>query len=49
MQYAQVIYLTAPAARPLVTRIAAGLAPWEQARVTVRDLPPAAFMPEPAR
>ena len=26
MQYAQVVYLTAPAARPLVTRVAAGLA-----------------------
>jgi len=49
MQYAQVIYLTAPAARAVVTRIAAGLAPWEQARVTVRDLPPAAFMLEPPR
>ena len=49
MQYAQVVYLTAPAARPLVTRIAAGLAPWEQARVTVRELPPVAFMAEPPR
>jgi len=33
----------------VVTRIAAGLAPWEQARVTVRDLPPAAIMAEPPR
>jgi hypothetical protein len=49
MQYAQVVYLTAPAARPLVTRIATGLSPWEQARVVVRDLPPSAFMPEPPR
>jgi hypothetical protein len=49
MQYAQVIYLTAPAARAVVTRIAADLAPWEQARVTVRDLPPSAFMLEPPR
>jgi hypothetical protein len=49
MQYAQVIYLTAPAARPVVARIAGGLAPWEQARVMVRDLPPAAFMLEPPR
>ena len=49
VQYAQVIYLTAPAARAVVTRIAAGLAPWDQARVTVRDLPPAAIMAEPPR
>jgi hypothetical protein len=49
MQYAQVIYLTAPAARPVVARTTAGLAPGEQARVAVRDLPPAAFAPEPPR
>jgi hypothetical protein len=49
MQYAQVIYLTAPAARPVVTR-AAGLLPGgEQAAVTVRDLPHGAFGLDPAR
>jgi len=47
MRYAQVIYLTAPAARPVVTRAAAGLPPGDQARITVRELPSAAFTPEP--
>jgi hypothetical protein len=47
MRYTQVIYLTAPAARPVVTRAAAGLPPGDQARVTVRELPSAAFTPEP--
>jgi hypothetical protein len=49
MRYAQVIYLTAPAARPVVTRAAAGLPPGEHARATVRDLPAAAFTLEPPR
>jgi hypothetical protein len=49
MRYAQVIYLTAPAARPVVTRAAASLPPGEQARVVIRDLPPYAFTPEPPR
>jgi hypothetical protein len=49
MQYAQVIYLTAPAARPVVTRAAASLPPGEQARVVVRDLPQYALTPEPPR
>jgi hypothetical protein len=49
MQYAQVIYLTAPAARPVVTRAAASLYEEEQARIAVRDLPASAFAPEPAR
>ena len=49
MQYAQVIYLTTPAARPVVVRAAAALPPGEQAHVTVRDLPPSAFTPEPPR
>jgi hypothetical protein len=49
MQYAQVIYLTAPAARSVVTRTAAGLSPGERAQVAVRDLPPSAFTPEPPR
>ena len=49
MRYAQVIYLTASAARPVVIRAAAGLPPGEHARVAVRDLPAAAFTPEPSR
>jgi hypothetical protein len=49
LRYAQVIYLTAPAARPVVTRAAGSLPPGEQARVAVRDLPPSAFTPEPPR
>jgi hypothetical protein len=43
--YAQVVYLCAPQARPVVTRAAANLPPPRRARVAVRDLPPAAFMP----
>ena len=39
MRYAQVIYLTAPAAGPVVTRAAAALRQDDQARVTVRELP----------
>jgi hypothetical protein len=46
MRYAQVIYLTAPAARPVVARAAGSLPPGEQARVVIRDLPLAAFIPE---
>jgi len=46
MTYAQVIYLTAPKARSVVTRAAGSLPPGEQARVTVRDLPGYAFTPE---
>jgi len=49
MRYAQVIYLTAPAARPVVTRAAASIPAGDQARVTVRDLPAAAFLPEVPR
>ncbi len=49
MRYAQVIYLTAPAARPVVTRAAASLPPGERARLAARDLPPSAFAPEPPR
>ena len=45
-RYAQVIYLTAPAARLVVTRAAAGLPAGQAARVVVRDLPPSAFTPE---
>jgi hypothetical protein len=49
MRYAQVIYLTAPAGRPVVTRAVAGLPPGDQARLTIRELPAAAFTPEPPR
>jgi hypothetical protein len=49
LRYAQVIYLTAPPARPVVTRAAGSLPPAEQDRVEVRDLPPSAFAPEPPR
>ena len=48
-QYSLVIYLTAPAARSVVSRAASSLPPAEQPRVTVRDLPATAFLPEPAR
>ena len=48
LKYAQVIYLTAPTARPVVTRAAASLPPGDQARIVVRDLPAAAFTPEAA-
>ncbi len=48
MRYAQVIYLTAPPARPVVMRAAASLPPGEQARVVVRELPAFAFPPEPS-
>ena len=43
------IYLTSPAARLVVTRVAASLPPAEQARVVVRDLPGYAFAPEQLR
>jgi hypothetical protein len=49
MRYAQVIYLTAPAAGPVVTRAAASLLPNDQARIVIRDLPGYAFTPEPDR
>jgi hypothetical protein len=49
MSYAQVIYLTAPKARPVVTRAAGSVPPGEQARVAVRDLPGYAFTPEQHR
>ena len=49
VRYAQVIYLTAPAARPVVARAADGLLPGEQPGVVVRELPAVAFTPEPQR
>ncbi len=48
LRYAQVVYLTAPAARPVVMRAAGGLPSGDQPRVVVRELPAAAFAPEPA-
>lgn len=47
MRYSLVVYLAAPAARPVVTRAAAGLADGDQSRVAVRGLPASAFPPEP--
>ena len=49
MSYAQVIYLTAPKARSVVTRAAGSVPPGERARVAVRDLPGYAFTPEEHR
>ena len=48
LRYAQVIYLTAPPARPVVARAAGSLPPGDQARIVVRELPAAAFTPEAA-
>jgi hypothetical protein len=42
-RYGQIIYLTAPAARPTVTHAIAELPPQLQARMTIRDLPPGAL------
>ena len=47
-RYAQVLYLTAPPARPVVTRSAGQIPAGQQARIIVRDLPPSAFNPGPA-
>jgi hypothetical protein len=49
MRYALVVYLTAPAALPVVTRAAAALPAGEQAQVMIRELPESAFVPEPPR
>jgi hypothetical protein len=49
MRYAVVVYLAAPAARPVVARAAAGLLAGERSQVAVRDLPESAFAPEPTR
>ena len=46
-RYAQVVYLTAPAARTVVTRTVAGLPAQDRARLAVRDLPATALGPEP--
>jgi len=45
--YARILYLTAPAARPVVTATAARLPDSQRSRIDVRDLPPAAFLPDP--
>jgi hypothetical protein len=44
-RYAQVLYLTAPPARPVVTRSADRVTAGQQARIIIRDLPPSAFPP----
>jgi hypothetical protein len=46
-QYSLVVYLTAPAAGPVVKRAAASLPPDDQSRVAVQELPAIAFLPEP--
>jgi hypothetical protein len=43
MRYATVVYLTSPAARPVVLRAVASLPAADQTRVAVRDLPATAF------
>jgi len=45
-RYSQVLYLTSPAARPVVTRAAARLPAGRQARIMIRDLPSMAFAPQ---
>jgi hypothetical protein len=49
MRYAQVIYLTAPAAGPVVGRAAAALPDGDRLRVTARELPASALGAELAR
>ena len=49
MRYAHVIYLTASAARPVVTRAAASLGAGDQLRVVIRDLPAFAFAEDTPR
>ncbi len=44
-RYAQVVYLTAPAARPVVTRTAGAFPPGQRQRIAIRDLPPHASLP----
>jgi hypothetical protein len=47
-RYAQVLYLTAPPARPVVNRAAAAVPADWQARIIIRDLPGSAFTHEAA-
>ena len=49
MRYAQVIYLTAPSAGPVVSRAAAAVHEGDRARVVVRELPPNALGTELSR
>ena len=49
VEYAQVIYLTAPAARTVVARAAASIPAVEQARLVIRELPSVALGPVPPR
>jgi len=44
--YAQVLYLTAPAARGVVARCAGALPPGTATQVTIWDLPPSAYTPD---
>ena len=46
-RYAQVLYLAAPPARPVVTRSAERVPAGQQARLIIRDLPPAVLGPGP--
>jgi hypothetical protein len=48
-RYAQVLYLTAPAARPVVTRSAESVPAGHSPRIMILDLPPYAFTPEAGR
>jgi hypothetical protein len=45
-RYAQVLYLTAPTARPVVSRAAAAVPADLGSRIVIRDLPAYAFTPE---
>jgi hypothetical protein len=45
-RYAQVVYLTSPAARHVVAAAAGNLPPAQRGRVAVRDLPDSAFAPK---
>jgi hypothetical protein len=49
LRYAQVVYLTTPAAGPVVTRAVATLPAGEQARMVIRELPPSALGEELSR
>ena len=49
VRYAQVVYLTAPAARPVVSRAIASLPAGEQRWVAARELPAVAFALDPQR
>jgi hypothetical protein len=44
LRSAQVVYLTAPAGRPVVTLATASIPPGNQTRIVLRELPATAFM-----